>query len=246
MSITDSSTALTTAYTEQSIVGFTEGVLTNLAACVLEVETKLQRGVLSTTTKPTATQVQNWLKRAKMELAEVKSFTFNRKYAYMTTTAGTHRYSLPPDYNGGKTRIRDTTNDEWVVVWQDNWFDRKYPDPSSEDNSDLFIACVKNMELWLGPPPAGSYQLELEYDRSGSETTADDFEWLPELERYRCCDFAISEAFEALGNFQTANIYKAKWGQGVQKARHADGKRRWAEMNYQALSIFQAGYGSIK
>uniref|UniRef100_A0A6M3J1I8 Uncharacterized protein n=1 Tax=viral metagenome TaxID=1070528 RepID=A0A6M3J1I8_9ZZZZ len=243
MTITDSSTALTTAYTEQSIVGFTEGVLGDIAACVLEVETKLQRGVLSTTTKPTATQVQNWLKRAKMELAEVRSFTFNRKYAYMTTVAGTYRYSLPDDYNGGKTRIKDTTNDEWITIWQDNWFDRKYPDPSAIAYSDEFIACVKNMELWLGPPPGGSYQLEIEYDRSGAETTADDFEWLPELERYRCCDFAISEAFEALGDFQKANIYKAKWGQGVQKARHADGKRRWSEMNYQALSVFQTGSG---
>jgi len=246
MSITDSSTALDVAYTEQSIVGFTEGVLTDLAACVAEVESKLQRGTLSTSTKPTLAQVQGWLKRAKMELSEVKSFTFNRKYAYMTTTAGTYRYALPPDYNGGLTRIKDTTNDEWITVWQSNWFDRKYPDPSSEDSSDEFIACVKNMELWIGPPPDSSYQLEIEYDRSGSETTADDFEWLPELERFRCCDFAISESFEALGNFQVSNTYKAKWGQGVQKARHADGKRKWAEMNYQIVSCFQAGKGMVK
>ena len=246
MSITDSSSSLDTAYTEQSIVGFTEGVLTNLAACVTEVESKLQRGTLSASTKPTSTQVQNWLKRAKMELSETKSFTFNRKYAYMTTVAGTYRYSLPPDYNGGLTRIRDTTNDEWITVWQDNWFDRKYPDVSAEDNNDDFIACIKNMELWLGPAPDGSYQLELSYDRSGGETTTDDFEWLPELERFRCCDFAIAEAFEALGNFQVANMFRAKWGQGLQKARHADGKRRWADMNYQAVSWLQAGTGMVK
>jgi len=245
MSITDSSTALTTAYTEQSIVGFTEGVLTNLAACVAEVESKLQRGTLSASTKPTLTQVQGWLKRAKMELSEVKSFTFNRKYAYMTTVAGTYRYSLPPDYNGGMTRIQDVTNDNPVVVWDQVWFDKKYPDPSAVSNSVDLLACVKNMELWM-TPPAGSYQLELQYDRSGSETTTDDFEWLPELERFRCCDFAISEAFEALGNFQVANMFRAKWGQGVQKARHADGKRRWSEMNYQAVSCLQAGTGLIK
>jgi len=246
MSITDSSTSLDLVYTEQSVVAFTEGVLTDLAACVAEVESKLRRGTLSTSTAPTLAQVQGWLKRAKMELSEIKSFSFNRKYAYMTTTAGTYRYALPPDYNGGLTRIRDTTNDEWITVWQSNWFDRKFPDVAGEDNDDDFIACVKNMELWLGPAPNGSYQLELEYDRSGGETTADDFEWLPELERFRCCDFAIAEAFESLHDFQKANMFRAKWGQGLQKARHADGKRKWADMNYQAVSCFQAGTGMVK
>jgi len=245
MSITDSSTPLDTAHTEQSVVGFTEGVLTNLAACVSEVESKIQRGTLSTSTKPTLVQVQNWLKRAKMELSETKSFTFNRKYTYMTTTAGTYRYALPPDYNGGMTRIQDTTNDEPVTLWDQVWFDRKYPDPSAVSNSDELIACVKNMELWI-TPPAGSYQLELQYDRSGAETSADDFEWLPELERFRCCDFAIAESFESLGNFQLANVYRAKWGQGVIKARKADGRRKWAEMNYQALSCLQTGTGLVK
>lgn len=246
MSITDSSTSLSGSYTEQSISSFTTGVLTNLAACVSEVESKIQRGTLSASTKPTLTQVQQWLKRAKMELAEIKSFTFNRKYAYMTTTAGTYRYALPPDYNGGLTRIIDTSNDNMLHIWQEIWYDRKYPDPSGESNDTPIIACVKNMELWIGPPPSGSYTLELQYDRSGSETTADDFNWLPEIERFRCCDFAIAEAFEALGNFQLSNVYRAKWGTGLNKAIRADGKRKWKEMNYQITSCLQTNTGMVK
>jgi len=249
MTITDSSSSLDLAYTEQSIVAFTAGVLTTQATCVSEVESKIQRGTLSTTTKPTATQVQQWLKRAKMELAEVKSFTFNRKYATATTTAGTYRYALPDDYNGGLTGLKDTTNDRPIHIWQEHWFDKKYPDPSAENNNKPAIACVKNMELWLIPPPDGSYTLELDYDRSGAETTSDDFAWLPELERFRCCDFAIAESYEALGNFQVANIFRAKWNQGIVKAIKADGNRKWKRGGYQAISTFQAramsGYQTV-
>jgi len=246
MSITDSSTGLDLAYTEQSIVAFTEGVLASVDECVDEVESKLRRGTLSTSTSPTLAQVKGWLARAKMELAEVKNFTFNRKYATATTTAGTYRYALPDDFNGGLTRIRDTTNDEFISIWPDHYFDRNYPDVSAESNNEDFIACVKNMELWLGPPPAGTYTLELEYDRSGAETTAEDFDWLPEMERYRCCDFAIAEAFESLHDFQKSSVFKAKWNQGLNKALRADGKRRWARTNYQAVGCLQAGHGLAK
>ena len=240
MSITDSSTALDLVYTEQTVVAFTEGILASVDECVDEVESKLRRGTLSTSTAPTLAQVKNWLKRAKMELAEIKSFTFNRKFATATTTAGTYRYALPPDYNGGLTRIKDTTNDAFIAIWQENWYDRKYPDPSAETNNTDFIATIKNMELWLAPPPAGSYTLEIEYDRSGAETTADDYDWLPEMERYRCCDFAIAEAFESLHDFEKANVYRAKWNQGLNKAVRADGKRRWKDMHFQAISCLQA------
>lgn len=240
MTITDSSSPLDLAYAEQSIADFTSGGLTTLANCVSEVESKLHRGTLTTSTVPTLAQVQGWLRRAKMELAEAKGFTFNRKYATCSTTAGTYRYALPEDYNGGLTRIRDTTNDAWIRIWQSNWYDRKYPDPSAESNDKIAVACVKNMELWFAPPPAGTYTLELEYDRSGAETTADDFAWLPEIERYRCCDFALAEAFEALHDGQRANGYREKWSYGLRKAIHADGKRKWKDMHFQAISTFQA------
>lgn len=240
MSITDSSTNLDLAYTEQTTVAFTTGVLAGMSECVDEVESKIHRGTLGVTTTPTLAQVQNWLRRAKMELSEVKNFTFNRKYATATTTAGTYRYALPPDYNGGLTRLKDTTNDVWIPIWQANWYDRKYPDPSAESNDEIAVATVKNMEIWFAPPPGGAYTIELEYDRSGAETTASDFSWLPEIERYRCCDFAIAEAFEALHDFQKSNVYRAKWNQGLSKAIRADGKRKWKDMHFQAISTFQA------
>ena len=97
MTITDSSTSLDTAYTEQSIVAFTTGVLSDVDACVSEVEARLQRGTLGTSTVPTTTQVKNWLTRAKLELAEVRGFTWRRKYATATTVAGTYRYAMPQE-----------------------------------------------------------------------------------------------------------------------------------------------------
>lgn len=239
MSITDSSTSLDLTYTEQSLVSFSSGVLSTLSTCVTEVESKLQVGTLSASTTPTLTQVQNWLKRAKMELSEIRRFDFRRRYATASTTAGTYRYALPPDYNGGLTKIRDVTNDRSVTIWPQPIFDMKYPDPSYESNSKYCVATIKNMEMWLAPPPDGTYSYELEYDRAGAETDADDFSWLPEMERFRCCDFATKEAFEALHDFNKASVYAQKWGYGLQKAVKADGKRRWRDMQYQAISFMQ-------
>ena len=96
MGITDSSTNLDLGWTEQTVVAFTTGVLSDIDACVDEVSTKLRRGTLGASSTPTETQVKNWLKRYKMELAEIKRFTFNRKFATASTTAGTYRYALPP------------------------------------------------------------------------------------------------------------------------------------------------------
>lgn len=239
MSIVDSTTSLDTAWSESSIVSFSEGVLTNLAACVSEVESKIKRGTLSTGTSPTLAQVQGWLKRAKMELAEVKGFTFNRKYATVTLTADTYRYSLPPDYNGGAVALKDLTNDRHITVWAKNWFDKKFPDPGEETSGEVIVACIKNMELWLCPPPDGADSFELEYDRSGAETTADDFSWLPEIERFRCCDFATGEAFLSLHMWEQGNFYTQRWNSAVNKAIRADGKRKWKGKQFQAINVFQ-------
>lgn len=239
MSITDSSTSLDLAYTEQSIASFTTGVLSDLDACVSEVEARLQRGTIGATSVPTETQVKNWLKRAKLELSEIRGFTWRRKYATATTTAGTYRYSMPPDYAGGYTVIRDITNDRNIKIWDRHTFDLKFPDPSEESNNEPTVACIKNMELWLVPPPDGSYTLELEYDRSGAETTADDFDWLPEIERWRCVDFATAESFKMLHQWDASRLYEAGWNKGVVKAIRADGKRKWRQMRFQAMSVFQ-------
>lgn len=239
MAISDSTTTLDTAWTEQSLAEFTAGVLSAIANCVSEVEAKLNRGTLSATSKPTDTQVKNWLKRAKLELAQERGYSFVRKYAYADTTAGSYRYSLPNDYNGGQTRLKDTTNNRYITLYPANVFDQIYPDPSEETTDEVVAGTIKNMELWLIPPAAGTYRLELEYQRSGAETTADDFDWIPEYERFLCCDYAASEAFEALHHFDFADRYRFKWEAGLSKSRKSDGRRRWQGKVHQVRSVFQ-------
>ena len=239
MSITDSTTTLDTAWTEQSVVAFSSGVLSTIATCVSEVGSKLKRGTLSASTSPTLTQVQNWLKRAKLELMEFKDYTFARKYAYVDMVAGQYRYSLPDDFNGGNVRLRDTTNDRTIQIWIPEWFDKKYPDVSEFSSNLVEVACIKNMELWVYPPPSGSDRFELEYSRSGAETTADDFSFIPELERFRCCDFALSHAFESLHMFDVADRFKQYWDIGLAKSVKADNRRKRGGRRMCAINVFQ-------
>jgi hypothetical protein len=239
MGITDATTSLTATWTEQATVTFNSGTLSSITDCVTEVESKLQRGTLSASSSPTSTQVQQWLIRAKQELAETKGYTWKRRYASVSTVAGTYKYALPPDFNGGRVALKDTTNDRYITLWDAFYFDAKFPDPSEEDNDEPTVGCVKNFELWLAAPPNGVYTLELEYDRSGADNTTTDFSWLPEIERFRCCDYAIAESFESLHMFNIADRYMQKWNMGIGKARRADGKRRWKSMNFQAISFEQ-------
>lgn len=229
---------LSTTWTEQDIVAFTSGVLSNLADCVAEVEAKLKRGTLTTSTIPTLAQVEGWLKRGKMEFAEAKRYESVRKYAYCDLTASSYRYGLPPDFNGIKS-LRDMTNNRSITIWQEGLSDMVFPDPSEETPGEVKMATIKNMELWLYPPPDGTDRLELEYSRSGAETTADDFTWLPELARFRCCDFAISEAFESLHNWKVSDRFKNKWELGLRKSRRADGRRKWRGKHNRCLSLFE-------
>ena len=67
--------ALTTTWTEQSVVDFTAGTISTITDCVTEVQSKLKRGTLGASTVPSTTDVQRWLIRAKEELAEIKNFT---------------------------------------------------------------------------------------------------------------------------------------------------------------------------
>jgi hypothetical protein len=236
MSITDTSTALDLTWSEQSAVSFTAGTLGTITECVTEVESRLKRGTLSSSTSPTSTEVQRWLIVAKQTLVEKKGFSFKRRYATASTTAGTYRYALPPDYNGGLTVLRDTSNDRRITIWLSDRFDTKYPDPSEESNNEPHVACVKDRELWLVPPPDGTYTLELEYDRSGDDNTTTDFSWLPEIERFRCCDFATWRAFLTLHMWQEANMYKQFWMEDIAEAIRVDGKRKFKSMNYQAIN----------
>ncbi len=236
MAITDATGAVNTSYQEKDTVAFTAGTLDTISACVTEVEGKINRGTLSATSTPTSTQVQNWLIRAKEELAEAHGFTFTRRFASCSTVAGQYLYSLPPDYNGGRTVLRDTSNDTTIDIWQEHWYDAKYPDPSADSNGEPKIACIKGMELWLAPPPDGAYTLELDYERSGADNTTTDMSWLPELERWRCVDLACAEAFEYLDELQKASVYRTKFAQGLQKGTQANGRRKWKSMKYQAVS----------
>lgn len=236
MSITDSTTALDTVHTEQSVVAFTAGSLATVAECITEIQSKLKRGTLGTTSTPTSLEVQRWLSRAKQELAEVKGFTWKRRYVSVTTVAGQTRYALPPDFNGGLVRLRDTTNDRFIEFYNAFQFDSAFPDIASESTGEPLFACIKNMELWLYPSPSAACVLELEYERSGADNTYTDFSWLPELDRFRCCDFAISESFSSLHMWNESDRYLQRWMASVGKAMKADAKRKWHTMNFQAQS----------
>ena len=208
MSLTVASTTLDSAWVEFSTVSYSAGSLADIDACVTEVESKLRRGTLTASTSPSTTEVQRWLQRAKQELAELRQFTWRRRYVTGTLTAGTYRYSLPPDFAGGRLGLRDKTNDRKINFISNHQFDILYPDPDEVTSGSIIAATVKNLELWVSPPPDGADVVELEYERSGDDITATDFSWLPEIERFRCCDFAISEAFASLQQWENAEFYR--------------------------------------
>ncbi len=240
MSLTVASAALDTAWAEFGAVSITAGTLNTASNCIDHVGTKLNRGAISATSTPSDADINEWLIRAKQELIEVKKFTFGRRYVTGTLTAGTYRYALPPDYDGGDISLRDISNNRKITITSTHQYDSLYPDPSLAANGDVRLACVRNNELWVAPPPGGADVLELDYGRSGDDITAADFSWLPEIERFKCCDFAIAESFMALDQFDKAQFYMARWERGLQKAVRADGKKKWVSMGYRARSVFQA------
>jgi len=318
MTFTVASTSLTTpTWAEFSRPLYSVGSLSNMAACLKEVESKLNRGTIGSTSKPTDSEVYRWLQRAKMELAETRNYSWKRRYVTTTLTANTYRYSLPADFAGGHINVRDKTNDNKISITSPHQFDILYPDPAEETSGgDILLACIKGHEIWFMPMP-GADEIELEYERTGhdledaltvtaitkaspgvvsvtghglaiddvvffsgltemynlnntyqkvtvidsantfsindcsgyaaAESTGgacvqkvSDLSWLPEIERYRCCDFAIAEAFTSLHMWDHAGQYYQKWMVEVQKASRADGKRKWSTMGYRARSVFQA------
>jgi hypothetical protein len=235
---------------------------------------------LSETSKPTLAEVKAWLQRAKQELSETRSFTFRRRYTTLTLTSGEYRYSLPPDFGGGRLNIRDKTNNNKIKVLKSHVFDTMFPDPSEVSPGEILVACIKNLELWVIPAPDGDDVLELEYKRTGEDSaigegegatsklmdeeggflldedggflldeesggggggsSAGDFSWLPEIERFRCCDFALWMSFESLGNQIASEFYKKRWLKGLGKSVRSDGKRRWSTSGFRIRSVFQA------
>ena len=240
MSLTVASGALDTGWAEFNTVAFTASTLGTLSDCIDEVGSKLNRGTISSTSNPKDSDIARWLIRGKQELAEIKKFTFRRRYVTANTVASQYRYGLPPDYGGGRINVRDVTNDRQIVLWDANIFDTMFPDPSEENADEPLVGCIKDRELWLCPPPAGIYALEADYDRTGDDITTSDFSWLPEIERFRVCDFATAESFYALKEFDAGDRYYNRWEKGLFKAVRADSKRKWHSRNFQAISVLQA------
>lgn len=239
MPITDNTTDLNTTWTEYEVVGYTAGSIPDLDAAVGEVESKLKRGTLSATTAPTLASVRRWIARAKQELIQTKAYTFARRYVYAQIQSGDYRIGLPPDYNGGEIQVKDQDNDRALKLWDADKFDLKYPDVSEESNNEPRVFCIKNKELWFSPPSNGDVKLEIDYDRSGDDNNPEDLSFLPEVERFRCCDYAIYEACESLDDWKKAGWYKQKWLEGLGRSVKSNARRRWAQMGYRAISIFE-------
>lgn len=241
MSITDSTTTIDTAWTENDIPipAFTAGALSTLSACVDEVGVKLQRGALSATSVPTDANVKTWLMRAKLKLMQVRDFSYARKYAYVSTVVDQYRYILPPDFQGGHVSIRDTTGGYKLRQWPEAWGDKLYPDPTAETSDEPAVFTIKNMELWLYPPSSDERVLQMEYSRSGAETTAGDMSWLPEYERFLCCDFAVAHSFESLHMWAESDRYSARWAEELGISIRADGRRRWKAGQMRCISVFE-------
>lgn len=226
-------------WTDQSVVAFTAGTLNTISDCEAYIASKMRRGTFSATTSPTQTEIQEEIIRGKQELTEVFGFTWQRKYSYCDATASSYRYNLPPDY-GGHPVLRDMTNDFRPEYIDPHKFDLKWPDMSEETNGDTEAFTVKDRELWIYPPADAAIRFELEYQRTGDDSTANDLSYIPESLRFKICDFGIYQGFKILHMWQEASAYKQDWMEGLLKAKRSDGKKKWAATGFQALSWQQA------
>jgi len=215
-------------------VSFNAGTLADIDDCVTHVQSNINRGTLSSTSKPTSTEVQNWLIRAKQELMDTFGFTWSRVFAYMDTTAGEYRYALPLDFAEGGFIIRETTTSQGttLTVLDPVSFDRLFPDVEDEASAAPTYATIKDRELWLSAPAGGTYRLQIEYLRSGDDSTTTDISYIPELMRFRMCDYATYRSFAALQMWNDAQVYKAEWELALRKSNRRDKKKRWSALGY--------------
>ena len=233
MTIASATSTIDLTWQEVDIVDFTAGTLADMDALKSEVERKLQRGTLSSTSTPTTSEVQTWLVRATEETMEAYQFNFTRRYAYASCVAGTYRYALPPDFGGGSTILRDVTNNQTLDIVDSRTFDSCYPDVSAYGNANPSVFTIKDRELWIKPPASNTNRLELEY-RSTGEARTTSIVHIPEPFRFKIVDMALIEAWEFLHEFDKASFYQQKVLGKLQQAKRADGKQRWAAAGYMA------------
>ena len=226
--------SISTTWTERDNVAFTAGTLNTISDCVSKVESQIHRGTLSSSTTPTSTQVQEYITHAKQKLTTRFGFSWRRKYMYASTAAGTWQYALPADFGGGGAVLRDITQDIRLDYVDNVTFDTLYPDVAGASNAEPKYYTVKDRELWLSAPANGVYTLELEYPRTGDDSTATDVSYLPESARFMICDYATARAFMLLQQWDSAQPYMAQWNEAFHEGRKDEGKRKWAAMGYMA------------
>lgn len=219
-------------------VSFTAGTLSTITDCVTHVESNLNRGTIGASSKPTSTEVQRWLIQAKQELMEFHGFTWRRVFSYADTSAGEYRYALPLDFGEGGHVIRDTTNDVRITQIDPVSFDSIFVDVAGDSSSYPEYYTIKDRELWLSQPASGTYRLELEYLRTGDDTSATDISYLPELMRFRICDYATYRAFLVLELYNSATAYKDDWLRGISQSKKRDNRKRWSATGYKTRPWF--------
>lgn len=225
MALTEASAPLDTpTWAEYGIVSANVSAIDTLSSCIDVVSDKLNRAPITATTKPSDAQVADYITRAKEEIIELKSYTWARRYVVATLTSGVWRYALPPDC-ARITNLRDTTNDNAINIIEPYAFDMMYPDMAAISSGKVIVACQKNLELWVSPPP-GAEVFELQYERNGDDASSVDISWLPEIERWRCIDFALAESWELLNQYDRAGYYSNKWAKYINKGKRTDSKRK--------------------
>jgi len=124
------------------------------------------------------------------------------------------------------------TQDERLSFMNPISFDTVYPDVAGSSNAIPNEYTIKDRELWLSAPATGVYRLELEYTRSGEDSTAETWDYLPEAMLFKLSDYATYRAFMMLQDWNAAQAYKSEWVQDTQASKTDDAKKKWAQMNY--------------
>ena len=215
-------------------VAFNHSTLATTANLITEVETNLNRGTIGASSTPTTDQVTNWLVRAKESLLEVFRFSWARVFSYVDTAADTYLYALPADFAGGGTILRDISNDRRLSQIAPIVFDTLFPDVGGGSSGIPSIYCLKDRELWLSEKASGVYRLELEYLRTGEDSSAETWSYIPESHLFKLTDYATYRSLLMLRHWEAAAAYKSDWDYGIQQSKKVDSKKKWAAQGYKA------------